>query len=55
VVLGGLIVSTFFTMILIPAGFSLVMDALAAIQKMTERVKSKVATLPLPGSGLKES
>jgi len=55
VVLGGLIVSTFFTMILIPAGFSLVMDALAVIRRMTERVKAKVATLPLPGSGLEKS
>jgi hypothetical protein len=32
VVLGGLIVSTFFTLILIPAGFSLVMDVVAGIR-----------------------
>ena len=44
VVLGGLIVSTFFTLILIPAGFSLVMDAVAGVHRMIERLRpAKVA------------
>lgn len=55
VVLGGMIVSTFFTLILIPAGFSLVMDALEKVRGITERVKTKVSGLPLPDAALKES
>jgi HAE1 family hydrophobic/amphiphilic exporter-1 len=35
VVLGGLIVSTAFTLILVPAGFSLVMDAQAGLARLT--------------------
>ncbi len=37
VVLGGMIVSTFFTLILIPAGFSLVMDAKVVVAKLFRR------------------
>ena len=40
VVLGGMIVSTFFTLILIPAGFSLVMDAKEAVARLLSRRKS---------------
>jgi len=49
VVLGGLIVSTFFTLILIPAGFSLVMDAVVSFHGMKERLRAaKVAKKPGP-------
>jgi HAE1 family hydrophobic/amphiphilic exporter-1 len=39
VVLGGMIVSTFFTLVLIPAGFSLVMDTKEAVARMLSRGK----------------
>ena len=37
VVLGGLIVSTMFTLILVPAGFSLFMDAQKALSRLTAK------------------
>lgn len=48
VVLGGLIVSTFFTLILIPAGFSLVMDAVARLRGIANRLGSTAIGGPLP-------
>jgi HAE1 family hydrophobic/amphiphilic exporter-1 len=45
VVLGGMIVSTFFTLVLIPAGFSLVMDAKEAIARLISRQKPKPTTM----------
>jgi HAE1 family hydrophobic/amphiphilic exporter-1 len=45
VVLGGMIVSTFFTLVLIPAGFSLVMDAKEAIASLLSRQKTKPTTM----------
>ncbi len=44
VVLGGMIVSTFFTLILIPAGFSLVMDAKLVVAKQFSRKTLTSAT-----------
>ncbi|MDG2127979.1 MAG: efflux RND transporter permease subunit [Fuerstiella sp.] len=40
VVLGGLIVSTAFTLILVPAGFSLVMDAQAEFVRLTASIRN---------------
>ncbi|MEO2012800.1 MAG: efflux RND transporter permease subunit, partial [Fuerstiella sp.] len=40
VVLGGLIVSTAFTLILVPAGFSLVMDAQAGLTRLTASIRN---------------
>ena len=40
VVLGGMIVSTVFTLILIPAGFSLVMDAKSLVGRVLKRLQS---------------
>jgi HAE1 family hydrophobic/amphiphilic exporter-1 len=45
VVLGGMIVSTFFTLVLIPAGFSLVMDAKEAIARILSRGKPGTTTI----------
>lgn len=55
VVLGGMIVSTFFTLILIPAGFSLVIDAAARFHPIVGRLGSQVAELPLSGADLERS
>lgn len=52
VVLGGLIVSTFFTLILIPAGFSLVIDAVARLNPIVSRLGLPVVNLPLSGADL---
>ena len=52
VVLGGMIVSTFFTLILIPAGFSLVIDAVARTHPIVGRLGMQVANLPLSGADL---
>jgi hypothetical protein len=40
-----MIVSTFFTLVLIPAGFSLVMDAKEAIARLISRQKPKPTTM----------
>jgi HAE1 family hydrophobic/amphiphilic exporter-1 len=40
VVLGGMIVSTVFTLVLIPAGFSLVMDAKTLVGRIVDRIRS---------------
>ena len=40
VVLGGLIVSTAFTLILVPAGFSLVMDAQTGLSRLTASIRN---------------
>lgn len=45
VVLGGMIVSTFFTLVLIPAGFSLVMDAKEAIAGILRRGRPGTTTI----------
>ena len=54
VVLGGMIVSTIFTLILIPAGFSLVMDAKQALACLVIRRKV-VADGLRPAMAVKES
>ena len=43
VVLGGLLVSTMFTLVLVPAAFSLVMDAQALVGKALEKTKGVVS------------
>lgn len=50
VVLSGMIVSTFFTLILIPAGFSLVMDAMVKANSISGRLRAKVADVSLTGA-----
>ena len=50
VVLGGMIVSTFFTLILIPAGFSLVIDGIEKVHSMTSREQAKLADVSLTGA-----
>lgn len=55
VVLGGLIVSTVFTLILIPAGFSLVMDAVAKIDAILLRVRSGAAAARTTAVGAERS
>ena len=50
VVLGGLIVSTFFTLILIPAGFSLVMDAVVSVHAISDRARKAKLSIQLPES-----
>jgi HAE1 family hydrophobic/amphiphilic exporter-1 len=41
VVLGGMVVSTIFTLILIPAGFSLVMDARMQLTRLIGAVRGR--------------
>ncbi len=48
VVLGGMIVSTIFTLILIPAGFSLVMDAKVWLAKLATDARGLFARRPEP-------
>ncbi len=49
VVLGGLVVSTVFTLVLVPAGFSLFMDAQNAATRLIERLRGR-STQPAPGT-----
>lgn len=49
VVLGGLVVSTAFTLILVPAGFSLFMDARNALTRLVDRTQGRLKT-PEPGA-----
>jgi HAE1 family hydrophobic/amphiphilic exporter-1 len=42
VVLGGMVVSTVFTLVLIPAGFSLVMDAKQLLSRVSGRVSARL-------------
>ena len=49
VVLGGLIVSTIFTLVLIPAGFSLVMDAQIRLARILEESKALIRRQPETG------
>ncbi len=55
VVLAGMIVSTFFTLILIPAGFSLVIDATQRFHPIVGRLGLQVANVPVVGSGLEKT
>ena len=50
VVLGGMIVSTIFTLILIPAGFSLVMDARVRINAISERSRKTTLDVRVPAA-----
>ena len=54
VVLGGMIVSTFFTLILIPAGFSLVIDAAARFHSIFGRMEMQAVQLPLSNPDLEQ-
>lgn len=44
VVLGGLTVSTIFTLVLVPAGFSLVMDTQAALSRLTNLIRNRTSS-----------
>ncbi|MFM7865802.1 MAG: hypothetical protein ACKPHU_16425, partial [Planctomycetaceae bacterium] len=51
VVLGGMVVSTVFTLILIPAGFSLVMDARVQAARIMAAVGVRLRRLSGGGAG----
>ena len=42
-------------MILIPAGFSLVMDAVALVGRLSQRLRAKLANLPVPDRSAERS